>query len=197
MPFAIACAGSDSLVTATEISKAPRRPDGVALEVPSALPVPVESTLVSGIVALRVPPTDQEIEAVVNSYLRGLERADIAGLVQMLTRDAALIGRLGAGRAQIVEMWAARIKWIRGFDSATAQLHFNLAPIETYTYDTALTMGDRVRPASMRPGDLYVRVPSSRLVDHPSADIGWFVLLLRSEDGQLRIAGDMPMSGEK
>jgi len=174
------------------MSKAPRRPDGVALEVPSALPVPVNRVLASGIVALRVPPTDKEIENVVGAYLHGLERADMAGLVQMLTRDAAPLGQLGAGRAQIVEMWAARIKWMRSFDGATTRLHFKLAPIETYTYDTVESMGDRARPASMRPGDLYVRVPSSRLIDNASADIGWFVLLLRSENGQLRIAGDLP-----
>jgi hypothetical protein len=198
---AIACGGSGSgvspasLATATEVSKAPRRPDGVALEVPSALPVPVGRALASGVVALRVPPTDQEIDNVVGAYLRGLERADMTALAQMLTRDAVLMGpsRPGAGRAQIVEIWAARIKWMRSFDGATARLHFNLEPIETYTYDTVESMGNhgnRARPPSMRPGDWLVRVPSSRLVGNASADIGWFVLLLRIEDGQLRIAGD-------
>ena len=41
------------LETATEIPKAPRRPDGVVLEPPPALPSPADRAPASGIVALR------------------------------------------------------------------------------------------------------------------------------------------------
>ncbi|MEA2749966.1 MAG: hypothetical protein QOI41_4109, partial [Myxococcales bacterium] len=47
------CAGGAALETATEMPKAPRRPDGVVLDTPPALPAAADRATASGIVALR------------------------------------------------------------------------------------------------------------------------------------------------
>jgi hypothetical protein len=191
-----ACAGSGGLDTVTEMPKTPRRPDGVVLEPPPAMPAPADRASATGIVALREPLADKDVEDVVRAYVRAFEREDIEALVQLLAQEASPLGRAG-NRAQLIELWRTKMKNFEYQKLAGVEVA-RVAQIEKHGYDTlgGASGGGPVRPAEMRPGDLYVRVPiaTPRVgSDQLFGDI--LVLLLRREDGRLKIAGQADESG--
>lgn len=172
--------------TALELPKAPRHPDGVALEPTPALPSPIDHADARGVVALREPLADKDVEDVVRAYIRAFEREDEQALIQLLATDAVPLGRPGTGKQQLIETWHTRLKSyeyqrLAGLDIA------RLSEIERQTYETMGASGSR--PPEMRAGDLYVRVPIStpRLGSEPLFG-DFLVLLLRREDGRLKIA---------
>jgi hypothetical protein len=186
------CAGS--LETVTELPKAPRRPDGVVLEPVPALPAALDRAPASGIVALRVPLADKDVEELVRAYVRAFEREDLEALVQLLAEEAAPLGRAGA-RSQLVELWRARMKSFEYQRLGGVEVA-QIAKLERYGFDATGGAGAPERPPSMRPGDLYVRVPiaTPRVgSDQLFGDV--LVLLLRREDGRLKIAGQADESG--
>ena len=191
------CAGSGPLETATEMPKTPRHPDGVVLEPPPALPVAADRAPASGVVALREPLADKDVEDVVRAYVRAFEREDIDALIQLLAQDASPLGRAG-GKAQLVDLWRTKMKNFEYQKLAGVEVA-RVAQIEKHTYDTLGVSGSATspsRPAEMRPGDLYVRVPiaTPRVgSDQLFGDI--LVLLLRREEGRLKIAGQADESG--
>jgi hypothetical protein len=188
-----ACGGGwDS---ATELPKAPRHPDGVAIEPPPAVPSASDRAPAQGVVAIRAPLSDKDVEDVVRAYIRGFEREDEPSLVQLLAQDAAPIGRPGATRQQLIESWRIRLKTneyqrLAGTDVA------RYSEIERLSYDAVGAHPMYVRPNEMRPGDLYVRVPiiTPRLgSEQLFGDV--LVLVLRREDGRLKIAGQADENG--
>lgn len=92
------CLGAGPLETATELPKTPRRPDGVVIEPPPALPVAGDRAPATGVVALREPLGDKDVEEVVRAYVRAFEREDIDALVQLLAQEAVPLGRFPAGK---------------------------------------------------------------------------------------------------
>ena len=192
---ALACGcGGGGLETATEMPKTPRRPDGVVLEPPPAMPSAVDRAPASGVVALREPLPDKDVEDVVRAYVRAFGREDVDALVRLLAQEAAPIGRGGA-RTQLIELWRTKIKNFEYQKLAGVEIA-RLSLIEKHTYDTLNAPGGIARPAEMRPGDLYVRVPiaTPRIgSDQLFGDI--LVLLLRREDGRLKIAGQADENG--
>jgi len=190
------CAGAGSLETATELPKAPRRPDGVALEPPPALPPPQDQATVTaaGVVALREPLADKDVEDVVRAYVRAFEREDVDALTRLLAQEATPLGRAGT-RAQLVDLFRTRIKNFEYQRLAGSEIA-RFSQIERFTFETLGTGGAITRPAEMRPGDLYVRVPIAipRVgTDQLFGDV--LVLLLRREDGRLKIAGQADETG--
>ena len=191
---ALGCAGGGPLETATPLEsapKTPRHPDGVVLEPSPALPAPSDRAQASGVVALREPLADKDVEDVVRAYVRAFEREDIDGLVQLLAQDAVPLGRAG-GKAQLVDLWRSKMKNFEYQKLAGVEVA-RVAQIEKHSYETLGAAGGSLafsRPPEMRPGDLYVRVPiaTPRVgSDQLFGDI--LVLLLRREDGRLKIAG--------
>ncbi|MDB4936102.1 MAG: hypothetical protein JWP87_3074 [Labilithrix sp.] len=190
----VACAGSGALETSTEMPKTPRRPDGVVLEPPPAMPAPSDRAAATGIVALREPLADKDVEDVVRAYVRAFEREDLEALVQLLAQEASPLGRAGS-KAQLVELWRTKMKNFEYQKLAGVEV-VRVAQIEKHGYDTLGASGAPARPAEMRPGDLYVRVPiaTPRVgSDQLFGDV--LVLLLRREDGRLKIAGQADESG--
>ncbi len=180
--------GGGPLETATEMPKTPRRPDGVVIEPPAALPVAVDRAPASGVVALREPLADKEVEEVVRAYLRAFEREDVDALVQLLAQEAVPLGRAGS-KAQLVELWRTKIKNFEYQRLAGVEIA-RFAQIEKFGYEALAISGGPQRPAEMRPGDVYVRVPiaTPRVgADQLFGDV--LILLLRREDGHLHIAG--------
>ncbi|AKV01783.1 hypothetical protein AKJ09_08446 [Labilithrix luteola] len=181
------CSGG-ALETATSMPSAPRRPDGVVLEPPAALPAAVDRAPASGVVALREPLGDKDIDDVVRAYVRAFEHAELDTLKEMTARDATTLGRSG-DRNQLIALWAAKLKSADHAKLSGAETP-RLGPIEKHTFDTLGELGSAQRPPTMREGDVYVRVPISvpRTGGEPLfGDV--LVLLLRREDGRLRIAG--------
>ena len=64
----------------------------------------------SGVVALREPLADKDVEDVVRAYLRAFEREDEPALIQLVTQDAVSLGRPGSTRQQLLEMWKTKLK---------------------------------------------------------------------------------------
>lgn len=181
--------------TATELPKAPRRPDGVAVEPTPALPPASDHAEARGVVALREPLADKDVEDVVRAYLGGFEREEPEALIQLLTQDAVPIGRTGATRQQLIESWRTRIKSYEYQRLAGSEVA-RLSEIERLTYDAVGAHPVYMRPNEMRPGDLYVRVPivTPRLNgEQLFGDI--VILMLRREDGRLKIAGQAEENG--
>ncbi|MFO0736293.1 MAG: hypothetical protein U0270_10445 [Labilithrix sp.] len=181
--------------TATELPKAPRRPDGVAVEPPPAMPSTADHAEAHGVVALREPLADKDVEDVVRAYIRGFEREEPETLVQLLAQEAAPIGRAGATRQQLIESWRTRIKSYEYQRLAGAEVA-RYSEIERLTYEAVGAHPTYVRPNDMRPGDLYVRVPilTPRLNgEQLFGDV--VVLMLRREDGRLKIAGQADENG--
>ena len=190
----VACGGAGTLETATEMPKAPRHPDGVVLEPPTALPAASDRAAAAGIVALREPLADKDVEDVVRAYVRGFEREDVDALVQLLAQEASPLGRAG-NKNQLVDLWRTKIKNFEYQKLAGVEVA-RFAQIEKYAYETLGASGAPSRPTEMRVGDLYVRVPiaTPRVgSDQLFGDI--LVLLLRREDGRLKIAGQADENG--
>ena len=71
-----------------------------------------------------------------------------------------------------------------------------ISQLERHTYETLGTPGALPRPAEMRPGDLYIRVPiATPRVGSDQLFGEVLVLLLRREDGRLKIAGQADENG--
>ena len=174
--------------------KTPRRPDGVVLEPPPALPSPLDRAPASGIVALREPLADKDVEDVVRAYVRAFEREDLDALVQLLAQEAAPLGRAGA-KAQLIDLWRTKMKNFE-YQKLAGVVVARVAQIEKHTYETLGTSGGPVRPAEMRPGDLYVRVPiATPRVGSDQLFGDLLILILRREDSRLKIAGQADESG--
>lgn len=190
----LACAGSGALETATEMPKTPRRPDGVVLEPTPAMPTPADRAAATGVVALREPLADKDVEDVVRAYVRAFEREDIEALVQLLAQEASPLGRAGT-KNQLLDLWRTKMKNFEYQKLAGVEVA-RVAQIEKFTFEALGTSGAPPRPPEMRPGDLFVRVPiaTPRVgSDQLFGDI--LVLLLRREDGRLKIAGQADESG--
>jgi len=168
--------------------KAPRRPDGVVLEPPPALPAAQDKSAASGVVALREPLADKDVEEIVRAYIRAFEREDIEALRQLLAQEATTLGRAG-GRQQLLELWATKMKNFE-YQRLVGVEVARISQLEKHTFETLSQPGTPLRPPEMRPGDLYVRVPivTPRVgSEQLFGDV--LVLLLRREDGRLKIAG--------
>ena len=195
LAFASGGCGAGGLETAPEMPKLVRRPDGVVLEPPPALPAAADRATASGIVALREPLADKDVEELVRAYVRGFEREDIDALMRLLAQDAAPLGRAG-NRNQLVDLWRTKMKNFEYQKLAGTEIA-RVTQIEKHTYDTLGAAGGPIpRPTEMRPGDLYVRIPiaTPRIgSEQLFGDI--LVLLLRREDGRLKIGGQADENG--
>jgi hypothetical protein len=190
----VACGGAGSLETATELPTTPRRPDGVALDPPPARPPATDRAPASGIIALREPLADKDVEDVVRAYVRAFEREDIEALRQLLAQDAAPIGRTG-GRQQLLDLWTMRMKNFEYQKLAGTEVA-RYSKIERHTFETLGAPGSPPRPPEMRPGDLYIRVPiATPRVGSEQLFGDVLILLLRREDGRLKIAGQADENG--
>ena len=180
----LAGCGGASFETVTELPKTPRRPDGVVLEHPLTVPDAEERARTDGtLLALREPFELRALVELVKGYFRAWEHEDVEALTRMFTSDAVLLRRPGAS---VVDSFRTRMRTyeyqrIAGLEVA------RFDHLERYGYsDVAVAQ----RPVEMREGDVLVRVPVlvSRVAGDPLFGEA-LVLLVRREEGVLRIAG--------
>lgn len=186
--LATACTGP--FETVTELPKVPRRPDGVVLDRELTLPEVVErGDPAASLVALREPFDPRVLKDVVKAYFRAWEREDLDALTRMLTPDAVLLRRPGTN---LVESFRTRMRTFEyqhmaGLEAARTD------QIERFRY---ADLTGSARPPEMREDDLLVRVPV--LVSRVGGDALFgdtLVLLLRREEGGVRVAGVAEESG--
>lgn len=176
------CGGA--LPTVTELPKEPRRPDGVVLEQPLTVPDPIEHAKTDdAVVSLREPYETRALVDLVKTYFRAWEHEDVEGLTRMLTADAILLRRPGAS---VVESFRTRLRTYE---------YQRIAGLEVARFDRLERHGygdlpSADRPLEMREGDVLMRVPVlvARVQGDPLFGES-LVLLVRREDGALRIAG--------
>lgn len=183
----LAC-GRAGFETASELPSTPRRPDGVSLESPAARPAVKERAPAEGVVALRAPLADKDVEDVVVAYTSAFQREDIDALTRLVSEGASPIGR-GGSKAQLVDMWRTRIRNLDYLSLQGSEV-VRLAEIDCLSYDAFDARPELSRPAEMLPSDLYVRVPiaTPRVgTEQLFGDV--VVLILRREDGRLKIVG--------
>ncbi len=193
--LAFAACGGVGWESATELPKTPRRPDGVALELPAAMPPVADRAQARGVVALREPLANKDVDDLVRSYLRAFEREDETALAQLLAREASVLGHPGGTSLQLLETWRIRLRAFE-YQKLTGLEVARLSQLEEHTYETLGVPGAPARPAEMRPGDIYIRVPIAvpRIgSEQLFGDV--LVLLLRREDGRLKIAGQADENG--
>ena len=176
--------GGASFETVTELPKTPRRPDGVVLEHPLTVPDAEERGKTDGtLLALREPFELRALVELVKVYFRAWEHEDVEALARLLTPDAVLLRRPGAS---VVDSFRLRMRTyeyqrIAGLEVA------RFDHLERYGYGDVVVAQ---RPLEMHEGDVLVRVPV--LVSRVSGDPLFgeaLVLLVRREEGALRIAG--------
>ena len=146
---------------ATDHTPAPRRPDGVAIDLEASLPAPVSrASTEDGLVALREPVSQDGAIEVVREFLHAVAHTDLPAVRRLLTSDAtaAPIGTPAGPPAEA--HWDRRLHKIDYKSLGTTPLYRESA-IEIYRHgDLDHEVGDRpARPSIMGLGDVLVRVP--------------------------------------
>jgi hypothetical protein len=167
----------------------PRRPDGVVLEPPTAIPAPVTTAEARGVVALHPSLSGDAIRDCVRDLLDAWQRGSLDGLAELLASDAGPIEARARGQGALVEAWRQRLRTheyrrLEGLDLARPDR------VEHYAFGELGGADSPARPAEMHPDEIYVRVPLE--VTQVAGDKlfeGTIVLLLRGDNGRARIVG--------
>jgi hypothetical protein len=168
---------------------ASRRPDGVVVEPPPAIPSAVERAEARGVVALSAPVDEDKIRALVLSVSDAWKRGSLDGLRDLLTPDAVDIDSSKGGRPALLDRWKERLGAL-STDRLPGGSLYALDRLARWTYDDLSDGGAPPRPASMRRGDVYVRVPFHATHLGPDRVFGdVLVLVIRREGGRLLVAG--------
>jgi hypothetical protein len=130
----------------------------VLVELPPALPNPVERAEARGLVALREPLAIGAVREVVFRFLSAWQHESLEEMVALLADDAGPIDSRPRGRTALVEAWRQRLHTHEYRRLATLDIVRN-ERIEHYDWDDLCAPGAPARPRDMRPDELYVRVP--------------------------------------
>ncbi len=187
---ACACgaASRDASVTAVSIPDAPRKPDGVVVDPPPAMPDVTEHAQPGGVVALREPLADEAITSVVRAMFRAFAHEDGDALAALLTSDAeplglGALGARGHARGSLIDQWRTRLRNLP-YDRLGNREVARLDQLERWSFAELDGAGPIDRPSEMRPGDVLVRVPLA--ITHIDSEqlFGDVVLLLLRREGQ-------------
>jgi hypothetical protein len=197
---ALGCAGSSSspLLTIPGVKRelsadaahdaGPRRPDGVVVEPPPALPNAAEHADTRGVVALREPLGGDALREVVFAVVEAWERESLEQLVALLSDDAGPIEARSRGRSALIESFRQRLhaheyRRLAGVNLVRAER------IERYAWNDLSAADAPARPPEMRPDELFVRVPLEVTRAAGERLFGDMMLLLvRREEGGYKIA---------
>ncbi len=141
-----ACAAREPAVTAVELPEVPRRPDGVVLEPPAAVPSSQDRAPARGVVALREPLGGEAVVTLVRAWLRAIETRREDDLLALATDEA---------RSAIADRWRTRLKNMN-YPALGGVEIARIDAIERFAYGD---LEPSQRPGEMREGDLLVRVP--------------------------------------
>jgi hypothetical protein len=194
---AIGCGGTGPAVAVAPSQSAeppPRRPDGVVVEPPSALPTPALRADARGVVALREPLSTDAVRDVVFAVVGAWQRESIDDLMALLTGDAGPMDQRSRGRAALQEAWRQRMRAheyrrLEGIELVRPER------IEHFEWQELGVPGAPPRPPQMQPDEVYVRVPLevTEIAGERFFD-GVLLLVLRRDEGRYRIAayGESP-----
>ncbi len=168
------------VVTALELPAGPRRPDGVTIDAPPALPSAVERARAEGIVALKAGVNDALIRTAASTFFDAFAAHDVEALDRNLSRSARHLDAHGGSSFQVlVDELVRRIRLFEANDVDAVRIE----RIDRFFYRDLGDGGARARPSDMRPEDILVRV--HLLLPRPGGERLFgdvVVLLLRWED---------------
>jgi hypothetical protein len=184
-----ACGAPDAPLKtqAAEVTSAARRPDGIVIDLPHALPPAADRADARGVVALREPLPKDAMVAVVRAYADGFLKEDLEALRALLSSDAAYItpSTTPGGGGNIVDQWQTRLRNYDYSHLAGAEI-FRADKIEIKTYEESRDS----RPANMHQDDVFVIVPIQ--TSHVGTDAFFperVSMVLRREKGHYVIVG--------
>jgi hypothetical protein len=152
------------------------------------MPTAVSRADARGVVALREPLAGDAVRDLVTSLVEAWQRESLDALSALLTSDAGPIDARSRGRAALVESWRQRLRAHPYARLAGVEL-VRLERVERWESDDLGSSEAPPRPADMRPGELYVRIPleASRMAgERFFGDV--IVLLVRREEGRYKIS---------
>ena len=167
-------------VTALELPSGPRRPDGVTMDAPPALPVPALRANAEGVIALKEGAGDAAIRSAVSAFFDAFAAHDVEALDRSLSRGARHLDAHGGSSFQVlVDELLRRLRLFEanGIDA------IRVDHIDRFFYRDLGEGGARPRPSDMRPEDILVR--AHILVPRPGGELLFgdvVVLLLRWEE---------------
>ncbi len=192
----LSACGATSLETSLAIKDETRKPDGVLVEPPPALPPAEEHGKAGdGVLALRQPITNDQIAELVHRYVQAHAEAfgeGHAAIEELLEREAVMIGdnNRSAPRINITQLFDQRNRQHR----PEYVQHGDLSHTERLTrwgYDDLNAHTDPARPMEMKAGDIYVHVPIDAVLSTAGDPLFRATLILivrRSADHKLRFA---------
>ena len=195
----LAGCGGASLQTALDVPDSARHPDGVVVEPAPAIPPAEErGSSQAGVVALRQPISDEQIGELARRYVRAFTEGDlnafINALEEMMDPNAVLFGDNGRSAGRMALMQNLRMRY-QQHAQEYAQIHDDITRLdrmERWSYDDLGPFTDPPRPAEMRKGDVYARIPldpHTSTAGDPLFRNTLIVLIRRDADRVLRIAG--------
>jgi hypothetical protein len=150
------------------------------MDIPPALPVPVERASAAGVVALKEGVADSTVRAAAIGFFDAFAAHDVEALDRSMSRGARHLDAHGGSSFQV--LMDELVRRLRLFE-ATHTDAVQVDRIDRFAYDDLDERGPHPRPSDMRPGDILVR--AHLLLPHPGGErlLGDIVvLLLRWED---------------
>lgn len=193
LPLALAACGASSagFVTASELPREPRRPDGVVVDPETELPASravVRSDI--GLATLRAPLDERRARELMRAFFRAIATEDLPALASLLTEDASFRSPSGGERRGALEVYRARAARFDFFPLVSAKI-FDEASVEAYRFeDFEAEMSLPIaRPEGLEPKDLALRVPIATTHTQAGRVLGDEILLIvrRDDQGILRI----------
>lgn len=182
----IAAAPTEAFVSAS--ASAPRRPDGVVVEPPPAIPSAVAQADARGVVALYGALTTGEIRDCVEALMAAWQEGSADALSALLTGDAGPMQNRRRGPGALIEGWRQRLR-ARDYRRLEGLELVRLDRVEHYSWGELGVDGAPARPPDMRADETLVRVPLEvTQVAGEKYFEGTIVLLVRAEQGRARIA---------
>jgi hypothetical protein len=168
--------------------KPPRRPDGVVLEVATALPEPLLRSEASGVIALHPPFGNGVVRELVSELMAAWTSESIERLSALLTDDAGPLDARSRGRAVLVESWRQRLHAHEYHRLAGSEL-VRPERIERYASGELSTLRGGPKPPELSDDELFVRLPLE--VTHLAGERVFgdsILLVLRRDDAKYKIA---------
>lgn len=158
------------------------------LEPPAALPGATRRADADGVIALREPLSPDLVAEVVEAMADAWQRGQLEAIVALLSSDAGPLEARSRGRAALIDSWRQRLRAHDYARIANVEL-VRRERIAHWEWDELGGATTPARPRDMRPGEILVRVPIE--VTHVGGERLFgdsIVLILRSEDGKLKVA---------
>lgn len=178
-------------MTATELPKVPRQPDGVLVDPQPAVPDSRVRAPALGVVTLEPPVGNEALFAVVSKVFEAFARRNPSSASELFVPSNIVQLDARRSRGEILQDWESRNRSmdftaLRGLDVV------RIERMERFEYEDLSPVSNPPRPDDMEPGDILIRLPVAAPLD-PRTGGALFknvmVMVLRPIDRVMHIAG--------